>query len=116
MVGIGPTELVTVLVFLFSSGGLMGLPLSVPPLPPDPMIERLAPADCLFHMEAAGLAAPAVTATNLTERMLADPEMREFLGRVAQQVVAVARQAAPVGPDGVDAVATLVDAAPGPDR
>ena len=97
MFGIGPTELVTLLIVGLSLGGAGGLPLSTPPLPPDPVIARAAPDACLFHLETAGVAAPEAGSKNLTERMLADPELREFLAKVAEQVMGVARQASPVG-------------------
>jgi hypothetical protein len=109
--GIGPAELVTMLIVALSLGGAGGLPLSMPPLPPDPVIARVAADECLFHMETAGLAAPDADTKNLTERMLADQEMREFLGLVAEQVMALVRQRAPVGPDGTEAMATLLEAA-----
>jgi hypothetical protein len=111
MFGIGPAELVTLLIVGLSLGGAGGLPLSTPPLPPDPVIARVAPDACLIHLETAGLAAPAAGSKNLTERMLADPEMREFLGQVAEQVMGLARQASPVDPDGVEALGTLLEAA-----
>jgi hypothetical protein len=42
MFGIGPAELVTLLIVGLSLGGAGGLPLSTPPLPPDPVIARAA--------------------------------------------------------------------------
>ena len=111
MFGIGPTELMILITVGLSLGGAGGLPLSTPPLPPDPVIARVAPDACLFHLETAGLAAPAAGSKNLTERMLADPEMREFLAKVAEQVMGLARQAWPVDPDGEQALGTLLEAA-----
>jgi hypothetical protein len=109
MIGIGPMELMTLLVFALSLGGAAGLPLSTPPLPPDPVISRVAPDACLFHMETAGLASPDGSSDNLTEQMLADPEMQEFLGRVAEQIVTFGRQAAPAPPDVTKTVITLLE-------
>ncbi|MFM8414906.1 MAG: hypothetical protein ACKOCX_09290, partial [Planctomycetota bacterium] len=111
MPGIGPTELVTLLIVLLSLGGAGGLPLSTPPLRPDPVIARAVPDQCLFHLETAGLAAPGADAKNLTERMLADPEMQEFLGKVADQVAGLIRQGSPAGPDEAEAITTLLEAA-----
>jgi hypothetical protein len=91
MFGIGPAELVAMLIAALSLGGAGGLPLSMPPLPPDPVLARVAADECLFHFETAGLAAPEADTKNLTERMLADPEMQEFLGGVADQVMALRR-------------------------
>ena len=109
MFGIGPAELVTLLIVGLSLGGAGGLPLSTPPLPPDPVIARVAPDACLFHLETAGLAAPEAGSKNLTEKMLADPEMREFLGQVAGQVMALVRERTPAGPDAAEATATLLE-------
>ncbi len=111
MFGIGPTELVAFLFFALSSGGLLGLPLSTPPLPPDPVIERTAPDVCLVHVETAGVAAAVEQSDNLTERMLADPEMREFLADVSAALMGLARQSAAAPPELTDAAATIVGAA-----
>jgi hypothetical protein len=111
MIGIGSAELVSFVVFALSAGGLLGLPIAVPPLPPDPVVGRVAPDECLFHFETAGLATADDASTNLTERMLSHPEMREFLASVAAQLAGAARRAVPAPPDVVDAVATLVETA-----
>lgn len=111
MFGVGPAELVTLLIVGLSLGGAGGLPLSTPPLPPDPVLMRVAPDACLFHLETAGLAVPQADTKNLTERMLADPEMREFLGKIAGQVMAVLRQRPPAGPESAEAITTLLEAA-----
>jgi len=62
------------------AGGACGLPLSTPPLPADPVIERSAPHTCLMHVSLRGLALPATDGRNLTERMLADEGLQSFLG------------------------------------
>jgi len=110
MFGIGPAEFVTTLIFVLSLGGAAGLPLSTPPLPPDPVIARAAADECLFHVETAGLTVPEADTKTPTERMLADPEMREFLGKVAEQVMTVFRERAPIGLEGSEAMATLLEA------
>ena len=110
MVSIGPAELVSLVVAWLCSPGLLGLPLSVPPLPPDPVIERAAADECLFHFATAGVAAASGDAQNLTERMLADPEMRDFLAALAAQISGAARQASAAPPETKAAVTTLAAA------
>jgi hypothetical protein len=73
---IGIVELLALLLF---GGGFLGLPFSVPPLPPDPVVERSAPDTCLVHVALRGVAAPDATSANETERLLADEEVRAFL-------------------------------------
>lgn len=98
MFGVAPGELMTMLAFVLSLGGAAGLPLSTPPLPPDPVVERAAPDDCFFHLATAGVAPAEAGSKNLTEQMLADPEMREFLGKVAGQMTSLFLQAVRLSP------------------
>jgi len=107
---IGSMELLLIFATSFFSSGVLGLPLSVPPLPRDPVIERAAPNTCLFHFETAGVATPEASSKNLTEQMLAGEEMREFLGEVGAQVVGLGRQAMKAPPEVTDAVTTLIKA------
>lgn len=107
---IGPNALVMALVGIFAGGGFLGLPLSIPPLPPDPVIARAAPAECLAHVALAGIATPDARSGNLTERMLADEEMRGFLESLATQLVAAAREAAVLPPAAEQAAIELVAA------
>ncbi len=111
MAGLGVMEVVGFLAVVFGSGGVLGLPLSVPPLPPDAVIERAAPDACLFHLETAGVAAPQADAQNLTERMLANEDVRAFIEGLAGELVAAARQSAAAPPQVTDAMAVLVEAA-----
>ncbi len=83
-----------VLLSIFGSG-LAGLPISVPPLPPHPIIERAAPDACLVYVSLAGLAVPATDSKNLTERMLAGEEIQEFLAAFAAQARWIAVSASP---------------------
>jgi hypothetical protein len=76
------------------AGGACGLPLSTPPLPADPVIERSAPDTCLMHVSLRGVALPAADGRNLTERMLADQEVQNFVGSLVRQLVPLAEGAA----------------------
>lgn len=104
MVSIGLVEVLIILAA--SGGGLLGLPLSIPPLPPDPVIERAAADDCLLHLELAGVAACDSGSANLTERMLADDEVVEFLAALGREALK-ARQMAGLPPV-VEAAATTL--------
>jgi hypothetical protein len=73
------------------AGSLMGLPLSIPPLPPDPVIERAAPEECLAHISLRGVAAPRDGSTNLTEGLLAEAEVKRFLGETGAQILRAGR-------------------------
>lgn len=109
MLGLGIFEVAAFMAFVLGSG-VLGLPLSVPPLPPDPVIERATPDECLLHVTTAGVAAPEAESTNLTERMLADGEMQAFLEGVAREVVSAAKQSGTAPPEVVDATAVLAHA------
>ena len=76
------------------AGGACGLPLSTPPLPADAVIERSAPDECLMHISLRGVALPAADGRNLTERMLADQEVQDFVGSLVRQLVPLAEGAA----------------------
>ena len=79
--GMGPIEMLLLLVGL---GGLPSLPLSMPPLPPDPVIERAAPDTCLLHVALAGRAEPVAGSANRAEALLAEAEVQRFIGDVAR--------------------------------
>ncbi len=107
---VGLVSVATVLATVFLGGGLLGLPLSIPPLPPDPVIARAAPDECLAHVALAGIATPDARSGNLTERMLADEEMRGFLKSLARQLVAAAQEAALLPPAADKAIVELIAA------
>lgn len=89
----GWSTVAIVMVALFG-GGFFGLPVSVPPLPADPVIERSATETCLLHAALRGLAEPDGSSTNRTEQLLADDEVQAFLRDLLQEVVKLAGTAA----------------------
>ncbi len=101
--GTNMMELLVAIAASFFSSGFMGLPISVPPLPPDPVIERAAPESCLFHLATAGIASSEADSKNLTEQMLAGEEMREFLTALGASATRAARMADPRKPELIDA-------------
>jgi hypothetical protein len=56
-----------------------GVPLGVPPLPPDPALSAVAPEHCLFYMSSAGMAAADPHSGNQTERLMVEPELRQMV-------------------------------------
>jgi hypothetical protein len=76
--GFGGMELLV--LAMFYSG--IGLPLGVPPQPEDPLLMRVAPEDCLYYTTWAGMAKPDGTKGNQTEALLAEPEVRRFIGEL----------------------------------
>jgi prepilin-type processing-associated H-X9-DG protein len=85
MFGIGPAELAVVSAVFFALGG-SALPVGLPPLPADPMVERAAPEECLFYSSWNGTGVPDPKSENLTERLLAEPELQAFGQQLAVQI------------------------------
>jgi hypothetical protein len=77
---------------LIFMGGSMGLPLSIPPLPEDPAMARVAPAECLWYMSAAGMAQADLQSSNQTEQLLAEPEIQRLAFEIERQLVRIARR------------------------
>jgi hypothetical protein len=84
---------------LVGLGGLPSLPVSMPPLPPDPVIERAAPDDCLLHVVLAGKAEPAAGSANHAEALLAEREVRRFVDEMAGVVEKMLAREAEVAPE-----------------
>ncbi|HEY5312838.1 MAG TPA: DUF1559 domain-containing protein [Pirellulales bacterium] len=85
MFGLNPLELV-VIVGAFCALGGSALPVGLPPLPADPMVERATPDECLFYTSWNGTGVPDPKSENHTERLLAEPEVREFGQQLAVQI------------------------------
>ena len=67
-------------------GGGAGLPLSLPPLPEDPMLARVAPAECLVYTSWSGTAVADAKSTNQTEQLLAEPEVRDMFAQIERAI------------------------------
>ena len=63
-------------ILLLVLGGGFGIPLGVPPGPEDPLLAKVAPADCLYYSSWAGIAAPDPKSPNEVEQLLAEPEVQ----------------------------------------
>jgi len=68
-------------------GGGSGLPLSLPPLPEDPALARIAPDECLLYMNWSGMATPNAKSQNQTEQLLAEPEVQEMVGQIERAIL-----------------------------
>ncbi len=67
-------------------GGGAGLPLSLPPLPEDPVLARIAPAECLVYTSWSGTALADAKSTNQTEQLLAEPEVRDMFAQIERAI------------------------------
>lgn len=76
------------LLALILSGGLLGggLPLGFPPAPHDPMIDHVAPDDCLVYIAWNGTAPASPESPNRTERLLAEPEVARFTSQLLERL------------------------------
>lgn len=74
------------LFILLGLGGFSGLPLSMPPLPADPVIGRAAPDECLLHVALSGPAKSVADSKNRAEALLAEGEVQRFIGEMANVV------------------------------
>src|SRR5262245_15786942 len=89
MFSLGMTEL----FILVAMGGAFNLPIGVPPLPPDPLVMRAVPEECLFYVGWNGATTPDPKSGNQTERLLAEDEIREFVERLDLTIRAAVRRA-----------------------
>jgi hypothetical protein len=92
------TRLVPLLLLLL--GGHVGPRLSLPPLPEDPTLARMAPADPLWYFSWSGAREPDPKSDNQTEQILAEPEVRDFLQAVDKALTDAIRSGAPPTPQG----------------
>ncbi len=88
-------------LLLFGGGGLP-LPLSLPPLPEDPVMSAVAPEQCLWYLTWSGAAKADATSKNKTEQLLAEEEIQRFGTELERRVVAAIREHAR-GPDALAA-------------
>ena len=72
-------------LFLFGSGASLGLPVSIPPAPEEPVLSAIAPEGMPFLTMWAGTVAPELKSTNQTELLLAEPEVQQFVARIEER-------------------------------
>jgi len=84
---------------LMMLGGGFGAPSGVPPTEEDPLMAKVAPAECLFYASWAGTGTPDATSGNQTEQLLAEPEIQKFLAKGRSRFLDAMGQAASNDPD-----------------
>ena len=83
-------------MMMFFQGGLT-MPVSVPPLPEDPLLSAIAPADAIYYQYWAGMDLPQADSENAAERLLAEEEVQEFFAYANEKLQELAAQYS--GPD-----------------
>lgn len=73
----------------------MGVPLGIPPGPDDPVISRVAPADCVFYTTWSATVPADPHSDNQAEQMLAEPEVRLFGEHIEKWIRHAINQAPP---------------------
>jgi hypothetical protein len=101
------TSFGAILLLSLLGGGGIGLPLGMPPLPPDRALMCSAPDDCLYYMSWAGTATPDPKSKNQTEQFLAEPEVQQFIQEVERQLLDALKRNPPPDPGGRMAATTL---------
>ncbi len=89
---------IAVMMMMGGGGAPTGLPLSLPPLPQDPVMSRIAPEECLWYLSLSGMAKPDAKSGNQTEQLLAESELQRLFVEVHEKIVAAIRKNAPSNP------------------
>ena len=87
-------------VLVLMLAGQIGVPISLPPLPEDPMMARVAPRECVLYVSWSGTSGLDPKSTNSAEQLLAEPEVREFVHGVGKALAGAIRKGAPRSPVG----------------
>jgi hypothetical protein len=74
------------LFVMLSYAGFFGLPLGLPPEPEDRTVAAVAPEKCLFYTSWTAIAKPDPKSANQTEQLLAEPDVRQFVGHAGQWI------------------------------
>lgn len=67
-------------------GAAPGLPLGLPPAEENPLMARVAPDQCIAYLSWASSTTPDPENKNQTERLLAEPEVPQFVAGLEQLV------------------------------
>ena len=69
---------IMLIMLLLFSGSPLNLPLSLPPLPADPVISNVAPEQCVWYMRLAGVDKANPGSKNKVEQLLAEEDVQLF--------------------------------------
>jgi hypothetical protein len=101
--GVFHVSLVAFLLPLLAPGAGLTLPLGIPPAPEDPVMQQIAPPECLAYLTWAGTTRPDPKSTNQTEQLLAEEEVHQFGAAILKTIEqAVAKNVEPNGPQAVE--------------
>jgi hypothetical protein len=111
----GPLEFLFIMLF----GGGFGMSSAVPPTEQDVVVAHVAPAESLFYMSWAGTGKPDAASQNHTEKLLAEPEIQDFLETAIDRFAEMTRTQGPNDPqvqqgiEGFIQLSKLVQGKPG---
>ena len=74
------------LMLLLLSGTPLNLPLSLPPLPEDVVVQRTAPEQCLWYLSLAGVDKANPKSKNTVEQLLAEDDVQQFVHELTKQI------------------------------
>ncbi len=94
MIGMGVGEMNIVMFMGMMMSGLWGVPLGLPPAPEDPVMQNVATEQCLFFSTWSAVAKPDAASSNLTEQMLAEPDVQRFAKTAFETIELLADQMA----------------------
>ncbi|HZZ72161.1 MAG TPA: hypothetical protein VFE24_07900 [Pirellulales bacterium] len=88
------------LILVALLGGSVGAPISIPPLPEDPVMSQAAPSDCLWYFSWSGAAEANSKSKNRTEQLFAEPEVKNFCQALNTALKTAIENGAPQDPRG----------------
>jgi len=81
----GGVSILELVLLLITAGGLVGSS-DVVPLPADPIVAQIAPAECLFYSSWTGKTHASPDAANSTEQLFTDAKFLDYLQHVDQRL------------------------------
>lgn len=88
------------LLLALFSGSPLNVPLSLPPLPPDPVLASVAPEQCVWYMSLAGVDKANASSKNKVEQLLAEDDVQNLVRKLKTEfkaALAAGRENDPIG-------------------